>query len=80
MKRYYVFERIEDGVATVVGDCGEVINIAPDKLSALSIGDVFLAKYTDGVFSDIEPDVKETERRKAHARSILDKFKNKKHN
>ena len=80
MKKIYVLDRIEDGVATVVCDDGEAINLSPDALLGLSIGDVFSAQIRDGVICDIVPDYAETERRRGVARSFLEKFKNKKHN
>ena len=80
MKKIYVLDRIEDGVATIVCDDGEAINLSPDVLVGLSIGDVFSAQLQDGVIYDIVPDYEETRRRGDVARSYLEKFKNKKHN
>ena len=80
MKKIYVLDRIEDGVATVVCDDGEAINLSPDALIGISVGDVFSARIQDGVICDIVPDYEETERRRDVARSFLEKFKNKKHN
>ena len=80
MKKIYVFERIEDGVATIVCDDGEAINLSPDALVGISVGDVFSAEFLGGVISDITPDLEETEKRRNAARSILNRLKNKKHN
>ena len=80
MKKIYVLDRIEDGIATAVCDDGEAVNISPDILCGLNIGDVFCAEYKDGKLFDIVPNPDEAARRKEAARSILDKFKNKKHN
>ena len=80
MKKIYVLDRIEDGVATVVCDDGEAINLSPDALLGISVGDVFSAELSDGALCDIVPDYEETERRGKVARSFLEKFKNKKHN
>ena len=80
MKKIYVLDRIEDGVATVVCDDGEAINLSPDSLVGIAIGDVFSAQLQDGVICDIVPDYEETERRRDTACSFLEKFKNKKHN
>ena len=80
MKKIYVFERIEDGVATIVCDDGEAINLSPDALVGISVGDVFSAEFFCGIISDITPDLEETEKRRNAARSILNRLKNKKHN
>lgn len=79
MKKIYVLDRIEDGVATVVCDDGEAINLSLDMISGLDIGDVFSAEYSGGALCDVIPMPEETQKRRNMARSILDKFKNKKH-
>ena len=80
MKKIYVLDRIEDGVATIVCDDGDTVNINPDAILNMSVGDVFLARYEGGALYDIDAMPDETQRRKEKARSILNKFKNKKHN
>lgn len=80
MKKIYVLDRIEDGIATIVCDDGEAINISPDALGDIAVGDVFSAVICDGGLLDIEPMPEETQKRRDSARSILNKFKNKKHN
>ena len=80
MKKIYVLDRIEDGIATIVCDDGEAINISPNVLANIEVGDVFGASICDGELLDIELMPEETKKRRDSARSILNKFKNKKHN
>ena len=80
MKKIYVLDRIEDGIATVVCDDGEAVNVSPLVLANISVGDVFRANICDGKILDIEAMPIETERRRQQARSMLSRLKNKKQN
>ena len=80
MKKIYVLDRIEDGIATIVCDDGEAVNVSPDTLVNISVGDVFSADICDGKILDIEAMPDETIRRRQQARSMLSRLKNKKQN
>lgn len=78
--KIYSVDKIDEGIATVVCDDGGVFNIPAEILSGMTERDVFSAVEVNGNFAEITPMPEEKERRIKKARSLLDKFKNKKQN
>lgn len=78
--KIYVIDRIEEGIATVVCDDGDVFNVPQNILLGMRARDVFSACYTDGELTEITPMPEETQRRIKEARSLLNKLKSKKQN
>lgn len=77
MKKIYVIDRVEDGIATVICDDGGVLDVAADVLCDMHERDVFSAVELDGMLTDIVPMPDETKRRLAMARQMLDRLKQK---
>lgn len=78
MSEIFAVDRIENGIATVVSDGGEVLNFPENELGALKVRDVFSADILDGRLINITPMPEEKERRLNYARNMLDKFKQRK--
>lgn len=82
MRKIYVLDRVECGIATVICDDGRVLDVAADALGDMSERDVFSAIEINGELTCVVRMPDETESRLMMARKMLDKLKqnNKKQN
>lgn len=71
MKKIFAIDRIEGIYAVCISDDGQQLDVPCDKLSGLSVNDVFCAEVCENELSDIIPMPDERDRRRARNKERL---------